>query len=118
LDSTLEALDTPQSEEGGGMRVGMGERGKMRMSGCVMKDCKCSLVDDGSGKPTIGSGRGDGVYLNTTFEKEDEIDLLIEKTSFITNDATVGRDIYIKCANTASNSMKNTFPTGFKKRIL
>jgi hypothetical protein len=107
FDSTFERLDTPQSKEGGGMKVGMGEEGKMRMSGCVMKDCKCSLVVDGSGKPTSGSGRGGGIYLNTDITKEYEIDLLIEKTSFITNNATLGRDIYIKCANTASKSMKH-----------
>jgi hypothetical protein len=32
------------------MKVRMREEEKMRMSGCVMKECKCLVVDDGSRK--------------------------------------------------------------------
>jgi hypothetical protein len=91
------------------MNVGLGEGGKLRMSGCVINGWECSPVDYRSGKPTTGSGRGGGIYLNIDRIKEYEVDLLIEKTSFLTNNVTVGRDIYIKCANTTDQVNETLF---------
>ncbi|KAH7831812.1 uncharacterized protein MONOS_1961 [Monocercomonoides exilis] len=104
-ESTFESCKAGESKKGGVVEFRLNEGGEFRMKGGKIVQSSCSITQ----------GRGGGVYLGT--ELGGDLNFVFEKVSLSGNNAFVGRDIFVECANISRQINESQFKMDLRQEV-
>ncbi|KAH7829849.1 uncharacterized protein MONOS_12261 [Monocercomonoides exilis] len=95
--STFEFCRSPESEKGGAIFVNLASDGVFKLSSSNVVQCGCSS----------SAGRGGGVYLCA--KEEGSLKFVFKNSSFDSNSAKTGKDIFIECRDISAQVNESQF---------
>jgi hypothetical protein len=110
---SFEDCASPLSVCGGGLLFFLSPGGELSVRQSVLRECvagnkrveeKDDLMNQGS-EPTVVQGKGGGMYISSPSANTIQVlplPLLFQNISLISNNAWVGRDIYLSCVSLSS----------------
>eukprot|EP00770_Monocercomonoides_exilis_P006627 MONOS_6593.1-p1 / transcript=MONOS_6593.1 / gene=MONOS_6593 / organism=Monocercomonoides_exilis_PA203 / gene_product=unspecified product / transcript_product=unspecified product / location=Mono_scaffold00210:45498-53552(+) / protein_length=2684 / sequence_SO=supercontig / SO=protein_coding / is_pseudo=false len=103
-NTSMKNCGSSQSEKGGGMIMSLSEGGFFECCFSAVSECFCSE-----------SGRGGAIFLDcSSITSDGPLPFLLENTTFVSNKALAGRDLYVRCTNIKSQISIELFQLDFR----